>query len=136
LSDFAELSDQPQVTVSPDPAGDAAVLVVPDEALVLFAVLGRRWAPHLLYLLGQRPARFTELQHAVPRLSAASLNDRLRDLTKAGLIVRHTFPGPPMTSSCEVTPNSDCQTGGRCWVVRNDPPTLAQGKSERVPKPV
>jgi DNA-binding HxlR family transcriptional regulator len=67
-------------------------------------VLGRRWSPHVLYLLGQRPARFTELQRAIPGISANSLNERLRDLVDEGLVLRRAFPGPPMTSSYETTP--------------------------------
>jgi DNA-binding HxlR family transcriptional regulator len=70
----------------------------------MFAVLGRRWSLHVLYLLGIRPARFTELQRAIPGISANSLNERLRDLVSEGLVLRRTFPGPPMTSSYETTP--------------------------------
>ncbi|MEV5704864.1 winged helix-turn-helix transcriptional regulator [Actinoallomurus sp. NPDC052274] len=40
---------------------------------------------------------------AVPDISATSLNDRLRDLIDAGLVTRHAFPGPPLSSSYEVT---------------------------------
>jgi hypothetical protein len=48
-----------------------------------------------LYLLGQRPARFTELQRAIPGISANCLNDRLRDLADENLVLRRTFPGRP-----------------------------------------
>jgi DNA-binding HxlR family transcriptional regulator len=65
----------------------------------VFAVLGRRWSLHVLYLLGIRPARFTELQRAIPGIgiSANSLNERLRDLVTEGLVLRRTFPGPLVT---------------------------------------
>jgi DNA-binding HxlR family transcriptional regulator len=85
------------------PGEDDPDLVLPQQAIALFAVLGQRWSPHVLCVLGQRPARFTELQRAVPGISATSLNDRLRDLIAHGLVLRHAFPGPPMTSSYEVT---------------------------------
>lgn len=78
-------------------------LELPAAAAEVFAVLHRRWAPHLLMLLDQRPAGFVELQRAVPGLSSASLNDRLRDLVAAGLVVRHHCPGPPMTSRYQLT---------------------------------
>ncbi|MEV0399431.1 helix-turn-helix domain-containing protein [Actinoallomurus sp. NPDC050550] len=84
--------------VPPDP------LELPDSGVRLFAVLNRRWTPHLLYLLARRPARFSELQRAIPGISATSLNDRLRDLIDAGLVTRHTFPGRSLSSSYEVTP--------------------------------
>jgi DNA-binding HxlR family transcriptional regulator len=95
LSNSAEISPTP---VPPE------ALALPDAGVRLFAVLNRRWSPHLLYLLARRPARFSELQRAVPGISATSLNDRLRDLIDAGLVTRHTFPSPPLSSSYEVTP--------------------------------
>lgn len=76
---------------------------LPDLAISLFTVLGRRWSLQLLYVLGDGPARFTQLQRAVPGLSATSLNGRLHDLVEAGLITRRTQPGPPLTSSYEAT---------------------------------
>lgn len=93
------------MTVTPDPpsSSETPKLALPDPMPAVFAVLGRRWSPHVLYLLGQRPARFTELQRAIPGISANSLNDRLRDLIDEGLVLRRTFPGPPMTSSYEPT---------------------------------
>jgi DNA-binding HxlR family transcriptional regulator len=92
--------------VTPDPptSSQTPELALPDPMPSLFAVLGRRWSPHVLYLLGQRPARFTELQRAIPGISANSLNERLRDLVEQGLVLRRAFPGPPMTSSYEPTP--------------------------------
>jgi DNA-binding HxlR family transcriptional regulator len=89
------------MTVTPS---ETPALALPDPITTVFAVLGRRWSPHVLYLLGQQPARFTELQRAIPGISANSLNERLRDLVDEGLVLRRTFPGPPMTSSYETTP--------------------------------
>lgn len=87
----------------PQPDEPAEEFGVPAPVMPLFAVLGRKWTPHVLFLLAQRPARFTELQRAIPAISATSLNDRLRDLVDAGLVQRHTSPGPPMGSSYEAT---------------------------------
>jgi DNA-binding HxlR family transcriptional regulator len=94
------------MTVMPDPASssETPALVLSDPLAATFGVLGRRWSPHVLYLLGQRPARFTELQRAIAGISDNSLNGRLRDLIAEGLLLRRTFPGPPMTSSYETTP--------------------------------
>jgi DNA-binding HxlR family transcriptional regulator len=52
--------------MSPDPV-PPETLALPEVGVRLFAVLNRRWAPHLLYLLARRPAHFSELQRAVPR---------------------------------------------------------------------
>jgi DNA-binding HxlR family transcriptional regulator len=86
------------------PGGEQpADLVLPADGARLLTALGRRWAPHLLFLLCQRPVRFTELQRAVPGISATSLNDRLRDLISLGLVVRRACPGPPLASRYEAT---------------------------------
>lgn len=91
------------VTPGPTSGTEPVELVLPDPVTAVFAVLGRRWSLHVMFLLGQRPARFTELQRAIPGISANSLNDRLRDLIDEGLVLRRAFPGPPMTSSYETT---------------------------------
>lgn len=93
------------VTPGPPPSSrETPELTLPGPVAAMFGPLGRRWSLHVLYLLGQRPARFTELQRAIPGISANSLNERLRDLAEEGLVLRRTFPGPPMTSSYETTP--------------------------------
>lgn len=112
MSDFEELSKNVTVTSAPAPAPQPTgidnptrpELDLPDHASALFTILGRRWSPHLLYLLGQRPARFTELQKAIPRISATSLNDRLHALVHEGLVARHISPGPPLSSTYQATP--------------------------------
>jgi DNA-binding HxlR family transcriptional regulator len=92
------------VPSDPDDTGPAPVLVLPEHAAAVFSVLGRRWSPHILCLLGQRPARFSELQRAIPNISPTSLNDRLRDLINEGLVLRTVCSGPPLASSYQTTP--------------------------------
>ncbi|MGH3573331.1 MAG: winged helix-turn-helix transcriptional regulator [Pseudonocardiaceae bacterium] len=103
MSDSSKLSDHKTVTTDPGGTDNPHDLVLPAHTAVLFAALHRRWALHLLYLLGQRPARFTELQRTIPGISAMSLNERLRALVDAGLVARHVFPGPPMSSIYQAT---------------------------------
>lgn len=104
MSDSPKLSDHKTVTTDPGGTDNPLDLVLPAPAAVLFAALHRRWSLHLLYLLGQRPARFTELQRTIPGISAMSLNERLRALIDAGLIARHVSPGPPLSSIYQATP--------------------------------
>jgi DNA-binding HxlR family transcriptional regulator len=61
-------------------------------ALDLFT---QRWVPHLLYLLCQGEARFSDLAYALPELSRRVLTDRLRALADDGLIHRTVIDGPP-----------------------------------------
>jgi DNA-binding HxlR family transcriptional regulator len=67
-------------------------------------VIARRWAPQLLVLLLEGPARFVELSSAVPGLSGRMMIERLKDLQDAGLVQRIVDPGPPITSTYRLTP--------------------------------
>jgi len=52
------------------------------------AVLGGKWKTVILSYLKERPCRYAELRRLVPRLSDKVLSERLRDLTKSGLVMR------------------------------------------------
>ncbi|TMR40890.1 winged helix-turn-helix transcriptional regulator [Actinomadura geliboluensis] len=76
---------------------------LPVEALPILGILHRRWAPHLIYVLGQGPARFSELQISIPGITATSLSTRLQALIDEGLVTRQVCPGPPISSRYQVT---------------------------------
>jgi DNA-binding HxlR family transcriptional regulator len=52
------------------------------------AVLDGKWKTVILSYLKERPCRYSELRRLVPSLSDKMLTERLRDLTRAGLVVR------------------------------------------------
>ena len=53
-----------------------------------FALLGKRWTALILDVIAPRPARFGEIQRAIPRLSERLLAERLRELATHGLVER------------------------------------------------
>jgi DNA-binding HxlR family transcriptional regulator len=57
------------------------------------AVLDGKWKTVILSYLKERPLRYAELRKLVPRLSDKVLTERLRDLTRSGLIVRQETAG-------------------------------------------
>ena len=57
------------------------------------AVLGGKWKTVILSYLKERPCRYAELRRLVPRLSDKVLSERLRDLTKSGLVARQEAIG-------------------------------------------
>lgn len=60
-----------------------------------FTLLGKRWSALILDLLAARPARFSELDEAIPGLSDRMLGERLRELVAAGLLEhRRPAQGP------------------------------------------
>jgi len=52
------------------------------------AVLGGKWKTVILSYLKERPCRYAELRRLVPGLSDKVLSERLRDLTRSGLVAR------------------------------------------------
>ena len=56
-------------------------------------VLGGKWKTVILSYLKERPCRYAELRRLVPRLSDKVLSERLRDLTKSGLVARREATG-------------------------------------------
>jgi DNA-binding HxlR family transcriptional regulator len=84
-----------------------AALELPEHLARELEVLARRWMLQLLFLLLQRPARFSELERAVPGLTNRVMADRLRELQDAGLVARQVDPGPPITSNYALTADGE-----------------------------
>lgn len=70
---------------------------------VAVELLGKRWTLLIVELLLQRPARFCELERALPRISESMLSERLRELVDAGVATRELDPGPPITTTYALT---------------------------------
>jgi DNA-binding HxlR family transcriptional regulator len=51
-------------------------------------LVGRRWTGAILYALAHGLHRFTELEAAIPGVSARLLTERLRELEDAGIVER------------------------------------------------
>lgn|SRR5690348_12609624 len=62
---------------------------------VAFDLLGKRWTALILDVLAVRPARFGEIQRAIPGLSDRLLAERLRELTAAALVHRRAEAEQP-----------------------------------------
>ncbi len=70
-------------------------------------ILECRWALRLLTALTAGPARFSELEHAVPGVSRRMMSERLRELETAGLVSRTVDAGPPITSTYALTTDGE-----------------------------
>jgi DNA-binding HxlR family transcriptional regulator len=62
------------------------------------AVLDGKWKTVILCYLKERPFRYAELRKLVPRVSDKVLTERLRDLTRSGLVVRQETAGSRIKS--------------------------------------
>ena len=63
-----------------------------DVALV---VMGGKWKPLILYHLRASPRRFGDLKRLVAGISEKVLIQQLRELTAAGVLVRHDYKQVP-----------------------------------------
>ncbi|MQA82933.1 MAG: helix-turn-helix domain-containing protein [Streptosporangiales bacterium] len=65
--------------------------------LVLFDVLGARWALRVLWELGGDPLTYRGIAERVPGLSTSVLTRRIRELRAAGLIEHESGAGYRLT---------------------------------------
>jgi DNA-binding HxlR family transcriptional regulator len=59
-------------------------------------LIGRRWTGAVLRALLAGPLRFSQLERAVPAISARALVQRLREIGEAGLVERGVETGTPI----------------------------------------
>ncbi len=62
---------------------------------VALAVMGGKWKPLILYHLRSGPKRFGDLKRLIGRISEKVLIQQLRELTAAGVLVRHDYMQVP-----------------------------------------
>jgi len=55
-----------------------------------------RWKPSILYELKEHPRRYSELQRALPRISAQALTTQLKQLEADGLVERDVYAEVPV----------------------------------------
>ena len=67
------------------------------------AVLDGKWKTVILSYLKERPCRYSELRRLVPSLSDKMLTERLRELTRAGLVVRRPVGMSSLTQRYALT---------------------------------
>ena len=66
-------------------------------------LIGRRWTGVVLRTLLPGPLRFSQMERAVPEISARALSQRLRELEDAGVLVRGVDTGVPIRVSYALT---------------------------------
>lgn len=66
-------------------------------------LIGRRWTGAVLRALMEGTLRFSQVERAVPKISARALALRLRELEAAGLVRRGVDPGAPVRVTYALT---------------------------------
>lgn len=76
----------PPNSVLPKPGGPVRGSATGQPIMVLFDLLGRRWAMGVLWALSQKNRTFRDLQQSCGSASPSVLNTRLKELRAVGLI--------------------------------------------------
>jgi DNA-binding HxlR family transcriptional regulator len=66
-------------------------------------LIGKAWAPHLVWYLENSPRRFSELKGDIRGISSKVLSSRLRELTGVGVLQRKALKTSPPTIEYELT---------------------------------
>lgn len=66
-------------------------------------VVRGRWKPFILYELHMRRCRYSELQAAIPQVSAQALTKQLRELEHDGVVKRTVIDDSPVRVVYELT---------------------------------
>src|ERR1700724_112141 len=70
----------------------------------LLGLIGDKWTPIVLYILGQGTKRYGEMQRHLPDVSKKMLTQTLRRLEEVGLLTRTVFAEVPPRVEYDLTP--------------------------------
>src|SRR6266404_8594593 len=70
----------------------------------LLDLIGDKWTPIIVYILGQGTKRYSELQRHLPDVSKKMLTQTLRALERDGLLKRTVYAEVPPKVEYELTP--------------------------------
>ncbi len=68
-----------------------------------FEFLGKRWTGLIIHTLLNGQKRFSDIEEAIPNLSARMLTERFKELEERGIVVRNVYPETPVRIEYELT---------------------------------
>lgn len=68
-----------------------------------FELLGKRWTGLIIRTLLNGHNRFSDVEEAIPNMSARMLTERFKELEKEGIITRKVYPETPVRIEYELT---------------------------------
>ncbi len=100
-----------------------------------FNQISKKWTMPVIHAMGLKDnLRFNELKRMIEGISAACLSDRLRELEKAGVLVRRVYPETPPRVEYNLTEKGhELRTllaGLLDWVRRNNE-SAGEGAEEK-----
>lgn len=68
-----------------------------------FELIGKRWTGLIIRTLLNGQNRFSDIEEAIPNMSARMLTERFKELEKEGIIIRKVYPETPVRIEYELT---------------------------------
>jgi DNA-binding HxlR family transcriptional regulator len=88
----------------PPPMPLPTPLPMPCPVELALSILGGKWKPRLLLVLGERTFRFREVERRLVHVSRKVLVEQLRALEGSGLVQRTVYPEVPSRVEYALTP--------------------------------
>lgn len=105
----------------------------PPLTLEIMDMVGDKWTLLLVYLLGEGPARFSELKRRAAPISQKMLTQTLRALERHGMVSRTVEPTAPPKVTYELLPLGQSflvAAGAICEWTRDNIEELEEARSE------
>ena len=67
-------------------------------------IIGKKWINLIIHTLMEEPKRFSEIQAFIPDLSKRMLNERIKELEDAGIILRNVITDRPIRTEYSLSP--------------------------------
>lgn len=68
-----------------------------------FEMLGKKWTGLIIQTLLSGQKRFSDIEEAIPNLSARMLTERFKELEAQGIVNRYVYPETPVRIEYELT---------------------------------
>ena len=68
-----------------------------------FELLGKKWTGLIIQTLLGGEKRFSDIEEAIPNLSARMLTERFKELEQEGIVARNVYPETPVRIEYELT---------------------------------
>lgn len=68
-----------------------------------FELLGKRWTGLIIQTLLNGQKRFSDIEEAIPNLSARMLAERFKELEQEGIVIRNVYSETPVRIEYELT---------------------------------
>ena len=68
-----------------------------------YHLMGKKWTGLIIHTLMEEPKRFSEIQAFIPDLSKRMLNERFKELEKAGIVLRNVITDRPVRTEYSLT---------------------------------